>query len=50
VQQQTRLLDRPQVYPGSHETGSEGVPQRVPSDAIEPCGLVLPARRSECRL
>jgi len=40
-------LDRPQVYPGSHETGSEGVPEGVPGHSVEAGSLVLPVRGSE---
>src|SRR5438128_10820691 len=37
----TQLLDRAQVYPGSHETGSEGMPERVPSHHVEADTLLL---------
>src|SRR5262249_39419183 len=38
-----QLLDRPQVYPSRHETGSAGMPQSVPRHAVEPGCLVLSA-------
>src|SRR5215470_16257753 len=40
-----QLLNRAQVYPSRHETGSEGMPKSVPRHSIEPGCLVLPARR-----
>jgi hypothetical protein len=33
-------LDRTQVYPSRHETGSEGVPQGVPCQPVESSALL----------
>src|SRR5262245_3267617 len=42
-----KLLNRSQVYPGSHETGSEGMPERVQGDAVVATGLLVRSRSAE---